>query len=435
MTAARPIRFAAAGVVLVGVLAACSQAPPPEPLRPLAESVRADLAEPVAATGGGEDPAWSELHRRLIAGEAPEAIAAEAELRLASGGGSRAGRLLLAEARLVAGEPAAALAALESAPAGPGAEAFDRVAARAHETLGDFVRAHDLYSRWSDRPGPAAAGAERTRTAAIRTLVEAIDSALARDRPREADRSLALLQRWAPESIQTLRATAAVAAALEDPARWIESLRGLDAAGALSLEERRQLAALELRTGEPDAALGLYQDLVRELPDDPELREGLDRARFRWRLANAPAAVQLVAGQPVLSRADLARLLYWIVPGVRTARGGVPRIASDIVGHPAREEVVRIVNLGLLELDEPLHRFDPDRPARRIEAIEAILRASDPACAPAGALAARSWDALCAVAVACGLVPEAGECLPGSPVSGAEALEWIRVAGREGGQP
>ena len=111
-------------------------------------------------------------------------------------------------------------------------------------------------------------------------------------------------------------------------------------------------------------------------------------ARFRWRLEHAPASVRVAAGSAQVTRAQLARLIYWLVPGVRAARGGAARIASDVVGHDAHEEIVRIVNLGLLRVDETLHVFEPDRLARRGEALEALLSTA----ASAGAACARQVE-------------------------------------------
>ena len=35
---------------------------------------------------------------------------------------------------------------------------------------------------------------------------------------------------------------------------------------------------------------------------------------------------------------------------------------------------------------------------------------------------------MCAAAARCGLLPEPADCLPGAPLSGAEALELVRRA-------
>jgi hypothetical protein len=48
------------------------------------------------------------------------------------------------------------------------------------------------------------------------------------------------------------------------------------------------------------------------------------------------------------------------VPQIRTARPGAAQIASDIVDHPSRDEIARVANLGLMSIDETLHRFSPN---------------------------------------------------------------------------
>ena len=65
----------------------------------------------------------------------------------------------------------------------------------------------------------------------------------------------------------------------------------------------------------------------------------------------------------------------------------------------------------------------------------AVLRAFAVGGVAAPCLAAVDPDAgegACAAAVACGWIAEAGECLPGAAVSGAEVAAWIRRVGGEG---
>ncbi|MGD2114116.1 MAG: hypothetical protein PVG07_03625, partial [Acidobacteriota bacterium] len=96
--------------------------------------------------------------------------------------------------------------------------------------------------------------------------------------------------------------------------------------------------------------------------------------------------------------------------------------------------IARVVNLGLMEVDPTLHTFSPDRPARRGDVLEALLRAvaelgSGAACLEGAPLGRRPTDrAVCTVAARCRILPEPADCLPGVTLSGGEALDLIRRA-------
>ena len=125
-------------------------------------------------------------------------------------------------------------------------------------------------------------------------------------------------------------------------------------------------------------------------------------------------------------------LLYWLVPGVRAGVASSARIATDVLDHPQRQEIVRVVNLQLMDVDATLRRFEPEARVRRSAALRALLRALQrapqaPACvAPLQGNPQPSREALCSAAAACGMLPEAADCLPEAGVSGAEAAAWIR---------
>jgi UDP-N-acetylglucosamine--N-acetylmuramyl-(pentapeptide) pyrophosphoryl-undecaprenol N-acetylglucosamine transferase len=75
-----------------------------------------------------------------------------------------------------------------------------------------------------------------------------------------------------------------------------------------------------------------------------------------------------------------------------------------------------------------------DRAARRAEALRALLL--DPGAGTWRACAGNPGADACAAGLACGLLAEAGECLPSAPISGREAVEWIRrVPGSPGVEP
>jgi hypothetical protein len=170
----------------------------------------------------------------------------------------------------------------------------------------------------------------------------------------------------------------------------------------------------------------VYEELARRHPADRELQARLAAAKFRWRLALLPAEVRDLGERPLLTRSDFALLLYWAVPEVRYGRAAGARIAADVLDHPQREAIVRVVNLGLLDVHPTLHRFAPDAELARVDALTALLRLlagheGRVACvAAAGVAPAR--EGACALAAGCRLIADPGDCLPGAPLSGAEAL-------------
>jgi hypothetical protein len=341
--------------------------------------------------------------------------------------------VLAAEADLLAGSPADAQARLEARGEDyPDYTALQLVLGRAAETAGDPVTAYAAYRR-------LAAGNllafDRSREMAPRVgeiLARRVEDAVDRGEVEAAEVPLARLREWMPEESVTWRAARRLAEARADRAGELEALRQLSqrAPEDVSLVERR--ADLELQVGDPKAGLDLFTRLAAEHPDDARLAERVAYAKFRWRVAQMPRRVEEVASAPELQRGDLAVLLYWLVPRVRSGGGGTPRIASDILDDPRREEIARVVNLGLMDLDVSVHRFDPDRTVARAGLLRALLRLlrtyGDDACVASDGEPPSFVDAetTCAYAIGCGLVRDDEECAPQRPVSGAETVEGLR---------
>jgi hypothetical protein len=224
----------------------------------------------------------------------------------------------------------------------------------------------------------------------------------------------------------------AVARAAGEQREELAAVRALVAAapGEGALVERR--GELELAVGDPATAIEIFTDLARRNPQEPRYGEALDLAKFRWRAGNLPAEVQELLTKAELLRADYAVLLYWLVPGVRAGVASSARIATDILDHPQRQEIMRVVNLQLMDVDATLRRFEPDQRVRRSNALRALLRVLQRAPEPPSCVAALdgnpmpSREAVCGAAAACGMLPEPPDCLPEAGVSGAEAAAWIR---------
>jgi hypothetical protein len=263
-------------------------------------------------------------------------------------------------------------------------------------------------------------------------LSEAFDEELAAGRVEGAVELLARWRLYAPGDRLVLEAEERLAMAMADPQQQLELLRGLSAEPGADPELLRRRAELELSVGDIGIALQLAERLSAAAPEDPGMTDLLQRVKFRWRLSLLPAEVDRMARQAELSRSDYAVLLYWLFPGVRYGQPTQGRIATDVMDHPYREQIVRVINLGLLDVDGTVHRFAPDAALAREQALTALLRmvAADPERGECigGSRVPTSTEQLCEVATACGLLIETGECLPTAAVSGAAALEMIRRA-------
>lgn len=312
----------------------------------------------------------------------------------------------------------------------PGYLASQLLLGRAAEALGDIPLAYAAWRAIATRSPLALQRLGELHPRAVEILSRRLQEALRTGNLEEAQRHLSFLQSWAPSEVSTLEGARAVAVARADPAAELAAVKGLAARQPENRKLLERRVELEMAVGDPSAGLQIAQDLAAQHPRDPEAARLLESARFRWRLSMLPQAVQQVAAKPDLHKADFAVLLYWLVPNVRYGRPSAGRIATDVLDHPHQEEIVRVVNLGLMDVDSNLHRFSPSSPLRRGAALRVLVRillsfGQDLTClGDVKPQAAQS--AICTGAAACGLLLEGEECLPGEALSGAVAVELIR---------
>lgn len=430
-----------AGVLTLALLGACAarDREPPEPApRVPAEVVeeRRYLVSPHLGYSLVPDPDAASLvdeaHEALLAGDSAAAARIASDALEASPGYAPA-LVVEAQRHLVAREYGSGLELLTPIAARhPGYTAAQLLRGRTLEKLGRVPAAYGAYRQVAPDSEIAASRAESLRSRAIEIVERRIDDALSRRRIDEAEESLTRLREWAPDSIATWEVAARVAAAADSPGRELAAVRRLHEFGADDPETLERLADLELEVGDTDRALEMYRSLHRRFPDDERLREQLERAEFRWRLGALPEKVQEKAASVQLDRGDYATLLYWLLPSVRAANPGPGRVATDVVDHPDRREIIRTLNLGLLEMDETLHEFQPERPIRRADVFESLLvlmskNPPRPSCLDGVSMQGNpSISRVCGAAARCGFIPEPGDCLAGAGVSGEEAVEWIR---------
>jgi hypothetical protein len=397
---------------------------------------RSYFLEPLEGYPGAVDP---EVRDRLHAAwaalvEEGDAAAARDALReLAAGGaGLPPAEVLAAEVDFAGGDLAAVVRRLVAVgDATPTYTASQLLLGRAAELAGDVPLAYAAYRAVASRSRLAFQRTGELHPRALEIVGNRLHEALKAGRLDEAGRHLDLLRAWAPDETSTLDAARAVALARGDLAAELAAVKRLSErrAGDTALLERR--AELELSVGDPGAGLKIVEGLAERHPQDPALAEKLAAAKFHWRLSLLPQAVRDIGARPDLTRADLAVLLFWLVPQVRYAKPSEGRIATDVLDHPQRDEIVRVVNLGLLDLDETLHRFSPGAPARRAAALRAmerlLQRFGAAACLADGAANPQpSQSPACDLAARCGLLAADDDCRPADPLAGSEAVEMIR---------
>jgi len=341
-------------------------------------------------------------------------------------------KVLRAQSDFIGGQHEVVLAGLEPVVQEyPEYVAAQLLFGRSSEKLGNLVEGLAAYKSIAETNELARSRVADLAPRSVEIMALRIEDALARGHTAAAQEELNELQAWAPHEERTLEVAADVARAIGDTQAELQALRslGVRRPDDLALEARR--AELELEIGDPAAGMRVFEDLAERYPDDPGVAENLVRARFLWRFQLLPPDVRIHATAAELTRGDFAVLLYWLFPEIRYGAAGSARIANDVLEHPQREPIVRVINSRILEVDPSLHRFEPYRSIRRQQALAAMLRLlarkEPPFACLGGAPVPGSMQAICATATACGLLEEEADCLPTAPVAGQEALELCRL--------
>ncbi len=313
----------------------------------------------------------------------------------------------------------------------PGYVAGQLLLGACSERSADPIGAYQAFRGIADTSSFAARRADALEDSAVQAVRLGLEQDIAQNRIQEAVDKLALLGEWRPGDPVTIEAQQLLAAARGDGMSELDLVRALMERGRDDRELVERRAELEVRYGEARTGVDLYRELLERYPADPSLEAALSEATFRFRMERMPPEVTRLAERALLTRGDFATLLYWTVPSLRSGSVGSGRIATDVLEHPQRDAAIRMLNLGVMDVEDPtLRNFDPDGPMRRGGALRALLVVSrllgDPACLDGVAtdLALRD-DTVCETASRCMLIPGPAECLPGAPMSGSDAVEMI----------
>lgn len=427
-------RYLCRGAGLAVLLAhyGCASAKPPAPAVVLSTSDAPYIVQPFDGYPLTVDrerearvnAAWS----ALMAGGDPRATLQIARELLVDDPGFHPGQVVAAAAELVLRDPDAIVRRLSPVQAElPAYTASALLLGRSFELTGDPAGAYAVFHVAQNTF--AAQRAAALLPDAVRELADRVEDALGRNHVEDAESQLRLMRAWAPRDEATLIAARAVAVARGDAGAELVAVRSLNERHPedRGLSERR--GDLEAVVGDAKVGMQIFEALLHGEPGNSRIAEKLARVRFHWRMQLLPASVREVARHAQLSRGELALLLYWLLPDVRYGQASSVRIATDVLESPYREEIVRVMNQGLLDLDEALHRFGADRAATRPEASAALLRVlargGHAACLStfAGAI---SRDSACDLAASCALIAASTDCVPPVPLSGGTAIEMIR---------
>lgn len=439
MTGGRALAAALAAVSLAGAacLTTTANVEPPPRVVELDPGIRSFLREPLLGYEGNiPEQSRYELAsaaQALTRGET-EVARSSAETLLGIDPTLLPATVLLAQTHLVAGESELAvdLLAAPLAPR-PGYTAGQLVYARAVERTGDAVAAYRAYRGIAALDGVAAERAAALEAGAVAELGDRIAADIEAGGLSDAAEALEVLRVWAPGDRAAVDLGRRLARVRGDTEGELAATRELVAAGNASLELRHRHAALELEAGDARRGLELYEQLAERQPGNREIAEGLASARFAWRTRLLPERVGRLLQASSLLRGDFAALTAWLVPGIRTGPAGSTVIVSDILEHPHRREIARLLNLGLMKpADAAVRRFGPDNYMRRGPALATLLRmpgrvGGGAACVGgAGGPSADDAESVCAAAVRCRLISEVAECRPERAISGPEAVEALR---------
>jgi tetratricopeptide (TPR) repeat protein len=426
-------RALAAGVALAGaILASCARpsAPPPQPPQ---SSEYLFPAWPAGELRPDQERRIRRAWDLLLAGDAP---AAERELQ----------KVLKKEPGLLPATTALAYARLAEGRIAEAGRGFEEVmrrrtdyvpaiagAAQAAQRAGATAGALRLYRRGlalaPDEPFLRRKLAE-ARLAVTEKRVADARAAMEGGRADEAEALYRAALEAAPEVAGLRLELATVLANRGDRAAAIEVLQGDPT------QDRQVLLQLgELFAGlkQYDRALEAYRVLLSRDPrDDEALRRSQD-IRQALELLEMPEEFRGIPAAPRISRAELAALLAVKVTALSRAQASAPRVAIDISGSWAREHIIKVLGLALMDV-YPNHTFQPGATVRRGELARAVAGVLDLLKVPPAPTPALSdmtpgnlFHAAAARTVAAGLMAltPSGAFEAWRPVSGQEAVDVI----------
>src|SRR4029077_9192898 len=122
------------------------------------------------------------------------------------------------------------------------------------------------------------------------------------------------------------------------------------------------VAEIDVGTGQYQDAIARYERLARNDPDGRYARR-LDAVKELFATANMPPQFLRALESEAITRGDLAVLMYWKISAVRFAQDlSTPPIAIDIGDGLSRDEIIRLIALGIYQVDPVTRQANPYGP-------------------------------------------------------------------------
>jgi len=177
---------------------------------------------------------------------------------------------------------------------------------------------------------------------------------------------------------------------------------------------QESLAEIEVGRGQYEQAIQRYEMLSKR-DRDPRYANRLNELKARWTEENMPPQFRKAIESEVATRADLAVLLYWKLASIRFAQNvGTPPIAIDVENATGRDEIVRAIALGILQVDPVTRRVGPNSPVT----ASALTRYAARVLVARGASCARGTSDAHSTLTACNVSDVVTTLSPDEPVSG-----------------
>ncbi len=187
-------------------------------------------------------------------------------------------------------------------------------------------------------------------------------------------------------------------------------------------EVQEALAEIDVGHGQYEEAIVRYERLARR-DRDGRYQRRLEQVKELFAAANMPPQFLRAMDADLITRADLAVLMYWKIASIRFAQNvPAPPIAIDISETPGRDEIIRAIALGVFQIDPVTRRVNPDTEVTG----SALVRVAARILALRGASCARQVIGPEAILTACGVSAAADEV----PVSGRTASAVLEQVDR-----
>lgn len=243
--------------------------------------------------------------------------------------------------------------------------------------LGQIDEALPLYQRAQQlRPGD---GALARRTAEVKLQVAETNIARADALSAEGKKTEAIimLQRALGVAPELALIRLQLADLLLEAGRRPEAVAVLEGTLDADRNVALKIASLRLEDGDLDGAEQVLRRGLKDVNEDPEASLLLATIRDRRAFLALPEQLRGIGDAPRITRAELAALVVLRVEALQSAKpAGKPGVASDLSLTWARPQVLRALQLGLMDV-YPNHTFQPTGAVRRGELAVVAARVLD----------------------------------------------------------